>query len=137
MRDLPKYAILTNSETFVGMKVIQLEYPYMIASVFDVNRHHEEKLNEFLEDMAQERYPMAKVDGYTIFLKPYATLEPNDDWDLHGQVLEEMAEYFLNERVLRKPGLFRMSEESGVAERKFDPARQKSIRERRSRVKKD
>lgn len=133
MRQLPKYAFLSG-EGILGQKVIMLQHPYLIANVYDVNRHKEDEVEAFMEDMIQERYPIAKVKGYTIFLTPYSSLEPNNNKEFQTAVLKEMAEYFLENRVLKKPGLFRMSDESGRSEKKFDPSIQK---ERRLRSRKN
>ena len=107
MKELPKYAFLTNSVGFAGVKVIQLERPYLIASIIEVGKNQIERVNEYLEDMAQERYPIAKVKGYTIFLKMFTSLEPNGNKNYQQAVLKEMAEYVLTERVQKKPGQFK------------------------------
>ena len=111
-----------------------LEHPYLIATVYEVNRHKEDEVEAFMEDMIQERYPIAKVKGYTIFLTMYSSLEPNNNSSFQNAVLNEMATYFLENRVLKKPGLYRMSDESGKSEKKFDPTIQK---ERRLRSRKN
>lgn len=107
MRELPKYAFLTNSVGFTGVKVIQLERPYLIASIVEVGKNQTERVNEYLEDMAQERYPIAKVEGYTIFLKMFTSLEPNNNKDFQKAVLKDMARFVLTERVMNKLGQFK------------------------------
>mgnify|MGYP006932893437 CR=1 FL=1 len=138
MRELPKYAILTG-EGFMGVKVICLEAPYLIASIYDINRHDEEKVDDFLESMAQGRTPIAKVPGYTIFLKVLTTMETCPDRAYQQSMLNEMTQYVLGNRILKKPGLYRMSEQSGKSEKKFDPERQRQIRlrERRKKMNED
>ena len=133
--DLPKFAFLSG-EGFMGVKVICLEAPYLIASIYDINRHDEEKVEDFMENMAQGRAPIAKVPGYTIFLKVLTTMESCPDRAYQQSILNEMAHFVLENRVLKKPGLYRMSEQSGKSEKKFDPDRQKQIRlrERRKRT---
>ena len=64
MKELPKYAFL-ESEEIEGRKIICLEPPYFVANVRTFKRD-DEYISGFLEDMAQERYPIAKVKGYTI-----------------------------------------------------------------------
>lgn len=125
--DLPRFAFLTG-EGFMGVKVICLEAPYLIASIYDINRHDEEKVDDFLENMAQGRTPIAKVPGYTIFLKVLTTMETCPDRAYQQSILNEMAQYVLENRILKKPGLYRMSEQSGKSEKKFDPERQRQIR---------
>lgn len=107
MKELPKYAFLTNSVGFTGMKVIQLERPYMIASIYEVNKNRPDLVDEFLEDMVQGRYPIAKVKGYTIFLKMFTSLEPNNNWQLQQETLHEMADFVLSERIEKKLGQFK------------------------------
>ncbi len=107
MRELPKYAFLTHSVGFTGVKVIQLERPYLIASIVEVGKNQIERVNEYLEDMAQERYPIAKVEGYTIFLKMFTSLEPNNNRDFQQAVLKDMAQFVLTERVMKKLGQFK------------------------------
>lgn len=133
MKELPKYALLT-SEDIVGVKVIQLERPYIIASVHDYHRDNE-RVEGCMEAMAQERYPIAKVKGYTVFLTTFTSLEPNNNPNFQKEVLNEMADYFLRTRIASKPGLFMKSEESGRVERKILQAgeRRKVFRERRKK----
>ena len=133
--DLPKFAFLTG-EGFVGVKVMCLEPPYLIASIYDINRHDEEKVDDFLENMAQGRTPIAKIPGYTIFLKVLTTMESCPDRAYQQSILNEMARYVLENRILKKPGLYRMSEQSGKSEKKFDPEvqKQKRLRERRKKT---
>ena len=131
MRQLPRFALLSG-EGFVGQKVIMLEHPYVIASVYDVKRDKEEEVEAFMEDMIQGRYPIAKVKGYTIFLTMYSSLEPNNNREFQTAILNEMAAYYLENRVLKKPGLFMKSEESGRNERRIV-----AEGHRRQRIKKD
>ena len=117
--DLPRFAFLTG-EGFMGVKVICLEAPYLIASIYDINRHDEEKVDDFLESMAQGRTPIAKVPGYTIFLKVLTTMETCPDRAYQQSILNEMTQYVLENRILKK--------QSGKSEKKFDPERQRQIR---------
>ena len=128
MREIPKYAILTNSE-MPGIKVISLERPYIIASVYDYHRD-DERAQSRLEDKAQGRYPIAKVEGYSIFLTMFTSLEPCNNTELQTAVLNEMADFFLEEKISHKPGLYAKSEESGKAQRKFERVAQRIKRER-------
>lgn len=112
MKELPKYAFLTSSVGFTGMKVICLEHPYIIASLYEVNKNRTDLVNGYLEDMVQERYPIAKVKGYTIFLKVLTSLEPCRNRELQQMVLNEMARLVLTERIAKNPGQFKgMKEE--------------------------
>lgn len=134
MRELPKYALLTNSE-IPGLKIISLEYPYLIASVFE-HKRSDERVSEHLEVMAQERYPIAKVKGYTVFLTVFTSLEPNDNREFQQAILNDMAKWYLNERVLPNPGKYMKCEETGSAEQKI-VMRGRVMRERKNRIKKD
>lgn len=112
MKELPKYAFLTNSVGFRGMKVICLEHPYIIASIYEVNKNRPDLVGGYLEDMAQGRYPIAKVKGYTIFLKVLTSLEPCRNRELQQAVLNDMARLVLSERIAKNPGQFKgMKEE--------------------------
>ena len=112
MKELPKYAFLTNSVGFTGMKVISLTYPFIVASIYEVNKNRPDLVDGYLEDMAQGRYPIAKVKGYSIFLKVYTSLEPCRDTPYMQAVLNEMAQFVLTERIEKKPGQFKgMKEE--------------------------
>ena len=94
------------------MKVICLEQPYIIASLYEVNKNRTDLVNGYLEDMVQERYPIAKVKGYTIFLKVLTSLEPCRNRELQQMVLNEMARLVLTERIAKNPGQFKgMKEE--------------------------
>lgn len=130
MREIPQFSILSGEQ--LGGKVIQLERPYIIASVYSYHRDDEE-VQEKMEDMVQGRYPIAKVDGYTIFLITYTSLEPCDDADLQQTVLNEMADFFLNEKIQEKPGKYMKSEESGRSERRI--LREGERRKLRNRIK--
>ena len=128
MRELPRYAMLANSE-IPGLKVISLERPYIIASVYDYHRD-DERAQERMEDMVQGRYPIAKVKGYSIFLTMYTSLEPCSNPELQQAELNEMAQFFLEEKIGHKPGQFMKCEESGRRERKFTRAGERRKRER-------
>lgn len=134
MKELPKYALLTNPE-ISGLKIISLEYPYLIASVFE-HKRSDERVSDHLEVMAQERYPISKVNGYTIFLTVYTSLEPNDNREFQQAMLNDMAKWYLNERVLPNPGKYMKCEETGVIEEKI-VMRGRVMRERKNRIKKD
>ena len=91
MKQLPKYAFLQSNE-LEGKKVICLERPYYIADVRTYKRD-DEYVSRCLEDMAQGRYPIAKVKGYTIFLKMFTSIEPNSNQELQQIILNEMANF--------------------------------------------
>ena len=134
MREIPKYAILTNSD-MVGIKVISLERPYIIASVYDYHRD-DERAQERMDDMVQGRYPIAKVKGYTVFLTMLSSLEPCSNQELQKATLNEMAQYFLEDKIAHKPGVYARCEESGQTQKKFERVRENQIRlrERRKRT---
>lgn len=134
MKELPKYAILTNSE-IPGLKVISLERPYIIASVYDYHRD-DERAQQRMEDMAQGRYPIAKVKGYTVFLTMLSSLEPCSNQELQKATLNEMAQYFLEDKIAHKPGQYAKCEESGRTQRKFERVaeQRKVLRERKRRM---
>ena len=132
MRKLPKYAVLTG-EGLVGVKVIQLERPYIIASVFDFNKDDYERISEMQEIKLNEREPIAKVNGYAIWLRPFSSLEPNNDFYYTEGVLNEMADYFLKTKIAAKPGLYRRSDESGKAEQQHEFIKDRVMRERRKK----
>lgn len=128
MRELPQYAILTNKE-LAGAKIISLERPYIIASVFEYHRD-DERVQERMEDMVQERYPIAKVKGYSIFLTMFSSLEPNNNAELQRAVLNEMAEFFLEEKIGDKPSRYMKCQESGRDEKRITKDTHRRIRER-------
>lgn len=107
MRELPIYAFLTNPAEFEGMKVILLESPYIIASIYEVSQNKPELIDKFIEDKAQGRCPVGKVEGYSVFLKMFTSLEPCGDTEYQQEILDEMAEFVLEERIRRKPGQFK------------------------------
>lgn len=134
MKQLPKYAFL-QSEELEGKKIICLESPFFVANVRTLKRD-DGYVNHFLEDMAQGRYPIAKVKGYTIFLTMYTSIYPNNDPILQQSVLDDMAEWFYTEQVMVKTGTYMKSEESGKLEEKI-VMRGRVMRERKNRIKKD
>lgn len=134
MKQLPKFAYLQSLE-IEGVKIISLEHPFIIASVHIYKRDHE-AVNEWLENMAQDRFPIAKVNGYTIFLTAHTSLQPNNDRQYQQTILNEMAEWFYRDQIQIKTGRFMKSEESGVLEEKI-VMRGRVIRERKNRIKKD
>jgi hypothetical protein len=136
MKELPKYGFLTSGPGFEGIKVIQLERPYLIASIYEVKTHDAERVNQFLEDMAQERFPISKVKGFTVFLKLFSSLEPNNNREFQQAVLNEMADFVLTERVQVKPGQFRAYDENRVSDSNFVAERPKEFK-LRSRKRKD
>jgi hypothetical protein len=126
MRDLPKYGFLTNPSEINGMKVIMLEPPYLIASIYELKTTDEEWIEDFLSAKAQGRFPVGKVKGYTVFLKLFSSLQPNNNKEFQQAILDEMAEFVLTERIQKKIGQFKGSDESGrtikIAERAKDHA---------------
>ena len=135
MKKLPKYALLYG-EGFIGAKVMQLERPYIIASVYDFKRDDYEHISEMQEIKLNEREPIAKVKGYTIWLRPLSSLEPNNDFYYTQDILEEMADYFLKTRIANKPGVYMKSQESGAAEKRI-VSTGRIMRERKNKVNKD
>ena len=131
MRELPKYALLSG-DGFVGLKVISLSYPYIIASVHDYHRD-DERARERMDDMAQGRYPIAKVKGYTVFLTMHTSLEPCNNQELQQATLNEMAQYFLEDKIAHKPGQYAKCEESGNMQRKIERFAERRLRPRKSR----
>lgn len=133
MKELPKYGFLTSGVGFEGIKVIMLERPYLIASIYEVSTNDTERVEQMMEDMVQERYPIAKVKGYSIFLKMYSSLEPCGNPEFQQNILNEMADFVLTERVQKKLGQFRKYDETDRSsrfhhspvgeERKFRPRR--------------
>lgn len=95
-----------------GMKIIMTERPYLVATVYQVGKTQYDMIDSFLEDMAQGRYPMAKVPGYYIFLRMFTSLEPCSDAAYQQEILDEMAQFFLKERVEQKMGLYHKNSES-------------------------
>ena len=128
MRDVPKYAFLTNPSELNGMQVIMLEYPYLIAGIYEYKLNDTERIEYFMESKAQERFPVAKVPGYTIFLKIFTSLEPCGNNEFQQAILDEMAEFVLAERVQRKIGQFRGSDESGRTVKVHERARDHAIK---------
>ena len=140
MRDLPKFAILINSVGFKGMKVICLEPPYILANLYHARAKEIEEVSSFMDDFVQKRFPMSKVDGYTIFLRVYSSLEPCNDPEYQQQILDEMADFILAERINSNLGQFRKYCESDKWYKPNDSVPQVKtvkLRERRERIKKD
>lgn len=125
MRELPKFMFLTHPD-MDGVKIISTECPYLIAEAYQIRKTQESLIDSFLEDMVQGRYPMSKVPGYYVFLRMYTSLEPCNDRDLQQRVLDEMAQFFLVERVEKKMGLYNQYSES-------DKSLKEKIQERDSR----
>jgi hypothetical protein len=128
MKELPKYGFLTSGPGFEGIKVIQLERPYLIASIYEVKTHDAERVNQFLEDMAQERFPISKVKGFTVFLKLFSSLEPNNNREFQQAVLNEMADFVLTERIQVKPGQFRKCDDTERSAKYCEKVKREEIR---------
>lgn len=112
MKQLPKYAFLTHPSEFESVKVIMLEHPFIVANILEISQSNTERVEQLMEDLVQERYPIAKTKGFSIFLKVDTSLEPCGNPEYQQAVLNEMAEFVLNERVLRKIGQFRKCDET-------------------------
>ena len=137
MRELPKYGFLTGGSGFEGIKVIQLERPYLIASIYELKVSDEERIEDFMESKAQGRFPVGKVKGYTVFLKMYTSLEPNNNREFQQAILDEMADFVLTERIQKKIGQFRMSDESGRTIKVHERAKDHAIKLRSRRKKEE
>lgn len=136
MKQLPKYAFLTHTVGFSGMKVIMLEPPYIIANLYEVNKNQHELISAFMDDMVQGRFPLAKVKGYTVFLKMFTSLEPCNDQEYQSEILKEMAEFVLTDRIEQKPGQFMRYQDSNENQERIERTG-RIMRERRPRIKKD
>lgn len=134
MRQLPEFAYLTSDE-INGVKIISLEHPFIVASV-SVYKREDERVAERLEDMAQGRYPIAKIPGYAIFLTMFTSLEPCKNGELQQAVLNDMAQFYYNDKVVNKPGSFMKSEETGSVERRIVGIG-RVMRERKNKAKKE
>lgn len=141
MRDLPKYGFLTSGVGFDGLKVIMLQKPYLIANIFEVNKNNVELIDTFCEEMAQGRCPVAKVREYSIFLKVFSSLEPCNNQEYQREILQEMAEFVYNERVMKKPGQFNRYDLSGKSlnerlqeQREREAVKEVKLRLRRKRI---
>ena len=86
-----------------------------------------------MDDMAQGRYPIAKVKGYTVFLTMHTSLEPCGNQELQQATLNEMAQYFLEDKIAHKPGQFAKCEESGSTQRKIERFAERRLRPRKNR----
>ena len=141
MRELPKFGFLTSGVGFEGMKVIMLQKPYIIASVFEVKKSNVELIDDFCEEMAQGRCPIAKVREYSIFLKMFSSLEPCNDPEFQQKILHEMADFVYNERIMKNPGQFNRYDLSGKTlnerlqeSRERESAKEVRLRPRRKRI---
>lgn len=120
MRNIPRFAFLAG-EGFIGMKVICLEYPYIIGSVFPISMDDTEKLDEMITEMVQSG-GVAKVRDFSVFVKSYESLEPCQDKGHIQRVLNDMAEYVREERILKKTGQFKSCDEKGIIKRRTEKA---------------
>ena len=139
MKQLPKFMFLSHPEVD-GLKIIMTEHPYLIAEVHEIRKTRDDLIDAYLEDMAQGRYPMSKLPGYYIFLRMFSSLEPCNDTGFQQNILNEMAGFFLTERVEQKIGLYHKCSESekNLKERVEERDAQKAnLRPRRNRIQKD
>lgn len=134
MRELPKFGFVSSPE-FESVKIISFDPPYFIANVCEISQSNPERIEEYIEDMVQGRYPIAKIKGYSIFLRIFTSLEPNNDSELQQRVLNEMAQFYLNERVLQKIGKYNKYDESGRTIKEAADARDRAIKLRERRRK--
>lgn len=128
MKQLPKYAFLTHPSEFESMKVIMLEHPFIIANILEVSQNNTERVEQLMEDLVQERYPIAKTKGFSVFLKLDTSLNPCGNPLFQQEILNEMAEFVLNERVLKKIGQFRGCDETGRVAKHCEKARREALR---------
>lgn len=134
MRELPKFGFVSSPE-FDSIKIISFEPPYYIANVCEISQNNPERISEYIDDMIQGRYPIAKIKGYSIFFRIFTSLEPDNDAELQQKVLNEMAQFYLTERVLQKVGKYNKFDESGRTIREAADARDKAIKLRERRRK--
>ena len=115
MRNIPKFAFLSG-EGLIGIKVICLEYPYIIGSVFLVNMDDQEKIDEMMTEMVQSG-GVAKVRDFSVFVKCYEPLEPCKDKEYIQSILNEMAEYVREKKIMDKVRQFKAYDEKGIIRR--------------------
>lgn len=128
MKQLPKYAFLTHPSEFESVKVIMLEHPFVVANIIEVSQSNTERVERLMEDLVQERYPISKTKGFSIFLKIDTSLAPCGNPEFQQEVLDEMAEFVLTERVLRKIGQFRKCDETERSAKYCEKVKREEIR---------
>ena len=135
MKELPKFMFLSHPEV-EGMKIMMTERPHLIAEVHEVRKTRDDLIDKYMEDMVQGRYPMAKLPGYYIFLRMHTSLEPCNDPEFQQGILDEMAHFFLKERVEQKIGLYHKNSESDkpLLERVRERDQEVKLRPRKNRA---
>lgn len=136
MKQLPKYAFLTHPSEFESVKVIMLEHPFIVANILEVSQSNTERVERLMEDLVQERYPLAKTKGFSVFLRVDTSLVPCGNPEFQQSILNEMAEFVLTERILRKIGQFRNCDETERSAKYCEKVKRERIRlrERKRRM---
>lgn len=96
---LPKFALLDNIPVFKVRPIICFEHPFCIGYPFHIHTSDQKKIDEQLERIANGE-PIAKVDGYNIFINCCAQLRPMNLEPLEMKsLMKEMAEFYLHYQV--------------------------------------
>lgn len=105
---LPTYLIGTNPNEDFQPIIIQTEYPFAIGHPILIGRDNIEAIEELNNEVANGR--MAKCLGHTVYIEIPHSLDGSDiEPQRKESILKEMAEYFTNTRLLKKPSMYRVN----------------------------
>lgn len=103
---LPKYLLATNPNSDFEPVVIQTDYPNIVGYPIQVGKDNIESVEHFNHESANGR--VAKCLGHTVYMSLKTTLSGDPvGSEEKERILREMAEYFTEVRLLKKPAMYR------------------------------
>lgn len=104
-----------------GVRMVLDATTGVIGNVITLEKD-DERVNGLLDDMANGRSAISKVNGYTIFVFPVESLYCNLEQDRMKSALDGIAEYYLAAVVSQKTGRFKRACETGESVRQLTEA---------------
>ena len=109
---LPRFVFLTNPTEGVSDVILETLPPFFMAKVYGIPKKEEERVEQMMSDIANDRTTAVKVPGFTIFLTPAGSLNgtilPKKE---AVDKLRDMAEFYLTNGFEKKKHRHRQFQE--------------------------
>lgn len=106
MKKLPNYCIVENKDVWEYPMVLDTK-SLVVGYAYLVDYRDADAIAERLDALANEREPMAKVPGHTIFITPYLNLSGRGyAMDEMTSILRGIAEFYAEYKISRHPNQY-------------------------------
>lgn len=103
MKKLPNYCIVENKDEWEYPMVLDT-HSMIVGYAYMVDYREADTIAERMDSLANEREPMGKVPGHTIFITPYLNLSGREYTKAEMiQILRGIAEFYASYKIARHP----------------------------------